>query len=167
MVGRGATTSPANRFEAVRLETQLDELEPDDEMLARRAVPTVFLPDNSKTILATNDSPDIGFRYSINAYRGCEHGCAYCYARPSHEYLGMNAGLDFETKVMVKHEAPALLRTALAKPSQARRNDHDVGRYGLLSTDRAKTATDARPVGGHARGTAVLRHHHQERARDA
>ena len=80
-------------------------------------MPTIFLPDNSQTILATNDSPDIGFRYSINAYRGCEHGCAYCYARPSHEYLGMNAGLDFETKVMVKHEAPALLRAALAKPS--------------------------------------------------
>ncbi|HVU88166.1 MAG TPA: PA0069 family radical SAM protein [Pirellulales bacterium] len=117
LVGRGATTSPANRFEAVRLESQLDELEPDDELLARRAVPTVFLPDNSQSILATNDSPDIGFRYSINAYRGCEHGCAYCYARPSHEYLGMNAGLDFETKVMVKHDAPALLRAALAKPS--------------------------------------------------
>ncbi len=117
MAGRGATTSPANRFEAVRLEPQLDELEPEDELLAHRAVPTVFLPDNSQTILATNDSPDIGFRYSINAYRGCEHGCAYCYARPSHEYLGMNAGLDFETKIMVKHEAPALLRTALAKPN--------------------------------------------------
>lgn len=82
MVGRGATTSPANRFEAVRLEPQLDELEADDELLVRRAVPTVFLPDNSQTILATNDSPDIGFRFSINAYRGCEHGCAYCYAQP-------------------------------------------------------------------------------------
>ncbi|HEY4309757.1 MAG TPA: PA0069 family radical SAM protein [Pirellulales bacterium] len=118
MVGRGATTSPANRFEAVHLESQFDDLEADDESLdGRRAVPTQFLPDSSQSIFATNDSPDISFRYSINAYRGCEHGCAYCYARPSHEYLGMNAGLDFETKVMVKHDAPALLRAALAKSS--------------------------------------------------
>lgn len=82
-VGRGAHSSPANRFEAVHLEQQYDALEPDDELLAaQRAVRTEFFPDQSQSILATNDSPDIGFRYSINAYRGCEHGCAYCYAQP-------------------------------------------------------------------------------------
>ena len=78
-----AQTSPANRFEAVHLETQLDELAAGDELLApRRSVPTEFFADQSRSIIATNDSPDVGFRYSINAYRGCEHGCAYCYARP-------------------------------------------------------------------------------------
>jgi DNA repair photolyase len=82
-----------------------------------RRVPTVFLRDESRTIIASNDSPDVPFRYSINPYRGCEHGCAYCYARPSHELLGMNAGLDFETRIMVKYDAPRLLREALAAPS--------------------------------------------------
>src|SRR5690606_32155620 len=72
--------------------------------------------DQSKTILARNDSPDVGFDVSINAYRGCEHGCIYCYARPTHEYAGMSAGLDFETRILVKHRAPALLREALSAP---------------------------------------------------
>jgi DNA repair photolyase len=116
-VGRGTSTRPGNRFEAVHLEPQFDELAEDDDLLAaRRTIPTAFLPDQSQSIIATNDSPDIGFRYSINVYRGCEHGCSYCYARPSHEFLGMNAGQDFETKVMVKHDAAALLRAALARP---------------------------------------------------
>ena len=116
-VGRGAQTSPANRFEAVHLEPQLDELAADDELLApHRFVPTEFFADQSRSIIASNDSPDVGFRYSINAYRGCEHGCAYCYARPSHELLGMNGGLDFETRVMVKYDAARLLREELCKP---------------------------------------------------
>jgi DNA repair photolyase len=68
-------------------------------------------------VLAENDSPDIGFRYSLNPYRGCEHGCIYCYARPSHEYLGFSAGLDFERRIMVKEDAPQLLRQAFARPS--------------------------------------------------
>ena len=67
---------------------------------------TEFLPDRSRTIIATNDSPDVGFEVSINPYRGCEHGCIYCYARPTHEYIGFSAGLDFETKILVKHDAP-------------------------------------------------------------
>jgi hypothetical protein len=83
IVGRGTPTAPANRFEAVHRELSLEELAPDDDLLAaRRAVPTEFLPDSSQSIIATNDSPDVGFRYSINAYRGCEHGCAYGYALP-------------------------------------------------------------------------------------
>jgi DNA repair photolyase len=73
--------------------------------------------DHTRTILATNDSPDLGFRWSVNPYRGCFHGCAYCYARPSHEYLSFGAGTDFERKIVVKPQAPALLREALDRPS--------------------------------------------------
>jgi DNA repair photolyase len=74
----------------------------------------VFLRDRTKTIIARNDSPDVGFDASVNPYRGCEHGCIYCFARPTHEYLGFSAGLDFETRIMVKMEAPALLREELS-----------------------------------------------------
>ena len=74
------------------------------------------MKDTARTILTSNASPDVGFTYSINPYRGCEHGCIYCYARPTHEYLGFSAGLDFETQILVKHDAPELLRHALASP---------------------------------------------------
>ncbi len=73
--------------------------------------------DASKTIISTNDSPDIPFTHSVNAYRGCNHGCAYCYARPGHQYLDFGAGTDFDTKIVVKRRAPALLRAAFEKPS--------------------------------------------------
>jgi DNA repair photolyase len=75
---------------------------------------TQFFADSSKSIIAYNDSPDVGFDASVNPYRGCEHGCVYCYARPTHEYLGFSAGLDFETKIMVKDDAPELLRKQLS-----------------------------------------------------
>jgi DNA repair photolyase len=77
---------------------------------------TQFFRDKTRSIITTNDSPDVGFSTSINPYRGCEHGCAYCYARPYHEYLGLSAGVDFETKIMVKEDAPQLLRKELASP---------------------------------------------------
>ncbi|MBX7096363.1 MAG: PA0069 family radical SAM protein [Myxococcaceae bacterium] len=73
--------------------------------------------DHSKEILAKNDSPDIGFSFSVNPYRGCNHGCAYCYARPGHEYLSFGAGTDFDTKIVVKRKAPELLRAAFERPS--------------------------------------------------
>lgn len=73
--------------------------------------------DHTKEILSHNDSPDLGFRHSVNPYRGCMHGCAYCYARPSHEYLSFGAGTDFDTKIAVKPDAPALLRTAFDRKS--------------------------------------------------
>ena len=76
--------------------------------------------DHTRKILATNDSPDVGFKWSVNPYRGCFHGCAYCYARPSHEYLSFGAGTDFERKIVVKPNAPALLREAFAKKSWQR-----------------------------------------------
>src|SRR4028119_802884 len=105
--GRGAGSNPMNRFERVAVELEV----PGPER-----VPTEILHDESRSIIATNDSPDVGFSASINPYRGCEHGCIYCYARPSHEYLGFSAGLDFESRIMVKEDAPELLRKELASP---------------------------------------------------
>jgi DNA repair photolyase len=109
--GRGAARNPPNRFETLHYEPD-PEADPDDAP----APATQFLRDASRTVIATNDSPDVGFDASINPYRGCEHGCAYCYARPTHEYLGFSAGLDFETKILVKEDAPRLLRRELAAP---------------------------------------------------
>ncbi len=109
--GRGATENPPNRYQALRLERELD-WDPTDD----RAPKTQFLRDLSQSIISYNDSPDIPFNASLNAYRGCEHGCSYCYARNTHEYLGFSAGLDFETKIMVKENAPELLRKELSSP---------------------------------------------------
>jgi DNA repair photolyase len=96
---------------------ELDIIDPtnDDEPLCNPG--TDFIADDSRSVVTTNDSPDVGFTYSLNPYRGCEHGCAYCYARPTHEYLGFDAGLDFETKLLVKYDAPRLFREFLARPS--------------------------------------------------
>ena len=118
-VARGSTVSPANRFENTRQEADNEHGFAENDYLPgeRRKVETEFLPDRAQTLIRENNSPDVGFRFSINAYRGCEHGCVYCYARPGHETLGMNAGLDFETKIMVKHDAPQLLRKELNKKS--------------------------------------------------
>jgi DNA repair photolyase len=109
--GRGAAFNPPNRFERILLERDAD-WDPEADPLPR----TTFLRDRSQTIISYNSSPDIPFSASLNAYRGCEHGCAYCYARPFHEYLGFSAGLDFETKIIVKEDAPELLRSELASP---------------------------------------------------
>jgi len=117
LVARGAAENPANRFE--RLHTVADpELEPppEDDLGEPPPVPTLYLRDPTRTLLAHNDSPDLGFDTSLNPYRGCSNGCAYCYARPTHEYLGFSAGLDFETRILVKEDAPELLRRALAQP---------------------------------------------------
>jgi DNA repair photolyase len=100
-----------NRFETASYELL------DEETDVERNVVTKFYRDNSRSALAKNDSPDIGFTYDLNPYRGCEHGCVYCYARPSHEYLGFSAGLDFESKIMVKPEIPKLLEQEFRKKS--------------------------------------------------
>src|ERR1700759_4132999 len=110
--GRGAGHNPPNRFEAMRLEVDANALGADEK--ENHSPRTVYLRDASRSIIATNDSPDVGFTHSINPYRGCEHGCIYCYARPTHEFLGFSAGLDFETRIVVKENAPELLRQELA-----------------------------------------------------
>lgn len=106
--GRGTGINPDNRFINIKLEVLDEYLEYTKEEDEGRPE-TQFINDNSKSILSKNDSPDLSFSYSINPYRGCEHGCIYCYARPTHEYLGFSSGIDFETKIMVKKDAPALL----------------------------------------------------------
>ncbi len=115
--GRGASWSPANRFE--KLHVDLKDVDVvhrnlDDEERPRRV--TQFFRDGTKTIITRNNSPDVGFETSLNPYRGCEHGCIYCYARPTHEYLGFSAGLDFESKIMVKMDAAELLKAELESP---------------------------------------------------
>jgi DNA repair photolyase len=112
--GRGASQNPASRFDQLHYESDLEA--PADETPAPH---TQFLKDVTRSIIATNDSPDVGFQASINPYRGCEHGCIYCYGRPTHEYLGLSAGLDFETKILVKEDAPELLARELASPRWA------------------------------------------------
>ncbi|TAH37326.1 MAG: PA0069 family radical SAM protein [Planctomycetota bacterium] len=109
--GRGAAANPENRFEALGY-TRYPEADLEEEI----APQTQLLRDHSRSIIAYNDSPDIGFAASINPYRGCEHGCVYCYARPTHEYLGFSAGLDFESRILVKEDAPELLRAELSAP---------------------------------------------------
>jgi DNA repair photolyase len=107
--GRGSASNPKNRFESMERIP-----EPPDDSSETSSPETQFLSDNSKSLIAYNDSPDVGFDASINPYRGCEHGCVYCYARPTHEYLGFSSGLDFESKIMVKEDAPELLRSELS-----------------------------------------------------
>ncbi len=109
--GRGAAGNPLNRFETLWYARDPDWTDAEDP-----SPETCFLKDTSRSIIAFNDSPDVGFDASVNPYRGCEHGCIYCYARPTHEYLGFSAGLDFETKILVKEDAPELLRRELASP---------------------------------------------------
>ncbi|MEO8136423.1 MAG: PA0069 family radical SAM protein [Betaproteobacteria bacterium] len=111
--GRGALSNPAGRFESRNLEAA------DDGWYAEEqpgSIATTVEPDRARSIISTNDSPDIPFEYSINPYRGCENGCVYCYARPSHGYLGLSAGIDFETRLFYKADAGKLLEQELARP---------------------------------------------------
>ncbi len=108
--GRGASTNPTNRFERISVER-----DPCDEDAVRPS--TEIFEDDSQSIVTENNSPDVPFQFSINPYRGCEHGCAYCYARPTHEYLGWSAGIDFETKILAKTNAVPLLKKWLRKPN--------------------------------------------------
>jgi DNA repair photolyase len=118
MMRRGSHLEPKNRFEATHSEPDYEHLEWDVEHLNQPADRRVeYLPDVARTIVAENTSPDIPFQFSVNPYRGCLHGCSYCYARNNHEYLGLNAGIDFETKIFVKHDAPKLFRQFLSKKS--------------------------------------------------
>jgi DNA repair photolyase len=110
--GRGALANPANRFESQHAELEDDgwyQEEPPNR------IETELLVDSSRSVIARNDSPDIAFDQSINPYRGCEHGCIFCYARPTHAYLGMSPGIDFETRLVYKPDAAQLLRNELSR----------------------------------------------------
>ncbi|HEV8442482.1 MAG TPA: PA0069 family radical SAM protein [Steroidobacteraceae bacterium] len=111
--GRGAVSNPPGRFDKL---TQTRESDGWHEEQAPNKVETVVLPEPARSIISRNDSPDIGFSQSINPYRGCAHGCIFCYARPSHAYLGLSPGLDFETKLFYKADAAKLLEAELAAP---------------------------------------------------
>ncbi len=112
--GRGAVSNPTGRYERYRHETFDDGWATEDP--SPRKIETKIVPEKSKSIIARNDSPDVPFDRSINPYKGCEHGCVYCFARPTHAYLGLSPGLDFESRIFSKPEAPALLRRELARP---------------------------------------------------
>jgi len=111
--GRGSLSNPAGRFDRTGIEAVDDGWIQEE---APESVATSVQPDRARGVISTNDSPDIGFEQSINPYRGCEHGCIYCYARPSHAYMGLSAGLDFETKLFYKHEAASVLEEELSRP---------------------------------------------------
>ncbi len=111
--GRGAASNASGRFEFLRREEIDDGWEPDE---APAPFETEVTLERPRSIITRNESPDIAFDRSINPYRGCEHGCFYCFARPSHAYLGLSAGLDFESKLFVKDGAAALLERELAAP---------------------------------------------------
>jgi hypothetical protein len=108
--GRGAGFNPANRFDLLFSET-----DPEWDPSQNHPPKTEVYKDTTRKIITTNDSPDIGFTASVNPYRGCEHGCVYCYARPGHEYFGLSCGVDFETKIFAKEKAPELLWHGLAQ----------------------------------------------------
>jgi DNA repair photolyase len=118
MRGRSSRSNASGRFEHHQRERVDDGWEPADEDDNDR-IETTLTAENAKTILSRNDSPDIGFDRSVNPYRGCEHGCIYCFARPTHAYLGLSPGLDFETKLFFKPEAATLLRKELSKAGYA------------------------------------------------
>lgn len=128
--GRGSAINPASRFETISL-AQLPAGGGDDDLIwcgvdeeeadggaarAAKRVPTSVYRDKTRTVINAVDSPDLPFSWTINPYRGCEHGCVYCYARPTHEYLGMSSGLDFETKIYAKVDAVELLKRELSRP---------------------------------------------------
>ncbi len=116
--GRGAVDNPGNRFDKLHIEEDAEWLDAETgaERMERKVKTEVFI-DHAQTIVSKNSSPDLPFNYSLNPYRGCEHGCTYCYARPYHEYLGLSCGLDFETKLFAKPEAPRLLEAFLMRPA--------------------------------------------------
>jgi DNA repair photolyase len=112
--GRGAASNPEGRFESTRYQAEDDGWHREDD--ESRPV-TEVREEMARSVITRNDSPDVGFDYATNPYRGCEHGCIYCYARPSHGYLNLSAGLDFETKLFAKTNLAEILRHELAKPS--------------------------------------------------
>jgi DNA repair photolyase len=115
-VGRGSRIQPVNRFTRLEWIDDLEYLEYDEDAReSRKRIATEYFADASRSVVTSNNSPDVFFNFSLNPYRGCSHGCSYCYARPTHEYFDLSAGIDFETKIFVKEQAPALFRDFLAE----------------------------------------------------
>ena len=144
LAGRGAQFNTKNRF--LKDERTREHIEGIDDWSDDNS-PTQYIEQESKTIVNKVDSPDVGMRYSMNPYAGCEHGCIYCYARNVHEYWGYSAGLDFERKIIVKKNAPQLLRKFLMHPKWECASDHAKWQYGLLSTCGTKISVNKRPAG--------------------
>src|SRR5277367_5405174 len=111
--GRGSSSNVAGRFDSLTLE-KADDGWYEDEIVEN--VSETVLPDRARSVITSNNSPDVGFDVSINPYRGCSHGCIYCFARPTHAYLGLSPGLDFETKLFYKADAVSILEAELSKP---------------------------------------------------
>lgn len=124
--GQGAQSNVHNRFEKYTLEQEDD---------FPNQTKTNFLEVFPKTIVNQVKSPDLSMEYSLNPYQGCEHGCSYCFARPTHEYWGYSAGIDFERKIMVKKKCTRIVRKILPKEKLQSKNDFLVGQYRLLPTD--------------------------------
>ena len=113
--GRGASHNPPNRYHTVHREPVCGEPEEDDH--PKSSPETRLAPDAARSVLSSNDSPDVGPGLSVNPYRGCEHGCVYCFARPTHAYLDLSPGIDFETRIFYKEHSPELLKKELSRPS--------------------------------------------------
>src|SRR5215212_12083095 len=114
--GRGAIGNPDGRFES-RMLAQVDNGWDKSDDKEQGRLRTTLTPDKSRSVISRNNSPDVSFKLSVNPYRGCEHGCVYCFARPSHSYLGLSPGLDFETKLFYKADAARILEAELAAPN--------------------------------------------------
>ena len=152
--GRGALTNRLERFQATETTAVHDGWpgDGDDEL---PSLVTSVAPEQARSVITYNESPDISFDRSINPYRGCEHGCIYCYARPSHAYLGLSPGLDFETRLTYKADAAALLRTELARPSYRCAPIMLGANTDPVSAGRAAAPGDALDPRGAARGANI------------
>ena len=114
--GRGALSNPEGRFDTLASEPSDDGWPGGDGDFAAAEPESRLIPDAARSVISRNNSPDVPFEQSVNPYRGCEHGCVYCYARPSHAWLGLSPGLDFETRLFYKPDGPALLAAELDRP---------------------------------------------------
>ena len=140
--GRGAVSNPEGRFETRRVAPVDDGWSSDAEADELPPLETTLTAEHAKRVISRNDSPDVGFEQSINPYRGCEHGCIYCYARPSHSYVNLSPGLDFETKIFFKAHAAQLLETELRKPGA----NWTIQDQGTFAPQPAGATTDAELV---------------------
>ena len=139
--GRGAQSNDSGRFEAEARVAFDDGWQSLDELPPFK---TTVAVDTARKVITRNNSPDIGFDRSINPYRGCEHGCVYCFARPTHAYLGLSPGLDFESKLFAKPDAPAAAGKGAGGAGLRTAHDRDRHQHRSLSADRARAEDHAR-----------------------